>query len=206
MLGFEYNLVMANWVGKRLGKVQIESLVARGGVAEIYVGTHTTLDRKVAVKILRNLSEDNSDALLRFQREARVIAKLRHPNIVQVHDFDTVDSDPYLVMEYIEGPSLSKYLNTLHKKNGRLDYPQVIRLMNAIASALQYAHKNSVIHRDIKPGNILLTSAYGSDPGRSNNSTGFRTSHDRLRPSSLPGCQSPDDYRADCWHAGLYQS
>src|SRR5215213_4775512 len=152
---------MANWVGKRLGKVQIESLVARGGVAEIFVGTHTTLERKVAVKILRNLSEDNSDALVRFQREARVIAKLRHPNIVQVHDFDTVDGDPYLVMEYIEGPSLSKYLNTLHQKNGRLELPQMIRLMNATASALQYAHKNGVVHRDIKPGNILLTSPSG---------------------------------------------
>lgn len=152
---------MTNWVGKRLGKVRIESLVARGGVAEIYVGTHTTLEHKVAVKILRNLSEDNSDALLRFQREARVIAKLRHPNIVQVHDFDTVENDPYLVMEYVDGPSLSKYLNSLHEKNGRLEYPQVIRLMNAVAGALQYAHNNNVVHRDIKPGNILLTSPVG---------------------------------------------
>ncbi len=149
---------MSNWVGRRLGKVQIESLVARGGVAEIYVGTHTTLDHKVAVKILRNLSEDNSDALLRFQREARVIAKLRHPNIVQVHDFDTVENDPYLVMEYVDGPSLSKYLNSLHEKNGRLELYQVVRLMNAVAGALQYAHNNNVVHRDIKPGNILLTS------------------------------------------------
>ena len=152
---------MANWVGKRLGKVQIESLVARGGVAEIYVGTHINLERKVAVKILRNLSEDNADALFRFQREARAIAKLRHPNIVQVHDFDTVDNDPYLVMEYIEGPSLSKYLNVLHGKNGRMELSQVIRLMNAIAGALQYAHNNGIIHRDIKPGNILLTSPSG---------------------------------------------
>ncbi len=149
---------MSNWVGKRLGKVQIESLVARGGVAEIYLGTHTTLERKVAVKILRNLNEDNSDALFRFQREARVVAKLRHPNIVQVHDFDTVDNDPYLVMEYIEGPSLSKYLKVLHEHNGRLEMHQVVRLLNAVASALQYAHNNGVIHRDIKPGNILLTS------------------------------------------------
>jgi serine/threonine protein kinase len=152
---------MSNWVGKRLGKVQIESLVARGGVAEIYVGTHTTLDHKVAVKILRNLSEDNSDALLRFQREARVIAKLRHPNIVQVHDFDTIENDPYLVMEYVNGPSLSKYLNILHEKNERLELPQMIRLMNAVAGALQYAHNNNVVHRDIKPGNILLTSPSG---------------------------------------------
>jgi serine/threonine-protein kinase len=152
---------MSNWVGRRLGKVQIESLVARGGVAEIYVGTHTTLDHKVAVKILRNLSEDNSDALLRFQREARVIAKLRHPNIVQVHDFDTVENDPYLVMEYVDGPSLSKYLNRLHEKMGRLELDQVVRLMNAVAGALQYAHNNNVVHRDIKPGNILLTSPTG---------------------------------------------
>lgn len=155
---FVYNLIVSNWVGRRLGKVQIESLVARGGVAEVYVGTHTTLERKVAVKILRNLNEDDSDALYRFQQEARVIAKFRHPNIVQVHDFDTVDHDPYLVMEYIDGPSLSQYLKALHQNHARLPLPQVIRLIHAVASALQYAHKNGVIHRDIKPGNILLTS------------------------------------------------
>lgn len=149
---------MANWVGKRLGKVQIEALVARGGVAEVYVGTHIGLERKVAVKLLRSLHADSEDALARFQREARVIARLRHPNIVQVHDFDTIENDPYLVMEYIEGPSLSQYLKALHKNNERLRTLHVIRLMNAIASALQYAHNHGVIHRDIKPGNILLTS------------------------------------------------
>lgn len=152
---------MNTWVGKRLGKVQIESLVGRGGVAEVYLGTHTTLERKVAVKIVRNLNGENSDALARFEREARVIAKFRHPNIVQVHDFDTIDSDPYLVMEYIEGPSLSQYLRALHQNDQRLPKPQMIRLINAVAGALQYAHRNGVIHRDIKPGNILLTSASG---------------------------------------------
>ncbi len=149
---------MSNWVGKRLGKVQIESLIGRGGVAEVYLGTHTTLERKVAVKILRNLTEEDSDELDRFQREARVIAKFRHPNIVQVHDFDTVENNPYLVMEYIEGPSLSKYLRALHQKNERLEPPQIARLLNRLASALQYAHSNGVIHRDVKPGNVLLTS------------------------------------------------
>ena len=149
---------MSSWVGKRLGRVQIESLVGRGGVAEVYLGTHTSLERKVAVKILRNLNEEDTDALERFQREARVIAKFRHPNIVQVHDFDTVENDPYLVMEYIEGPSLSKYLNALHLNNQQLPLPHVIRLLDAMGSALQYAHKNGVVHRDIKPGNILLTS------------------------------------------------
>ncbi|HET9912086.1 MAG TPA: protein kinase, partial [Anaerolineales bacterium] len=149
---------MESWVGKRLGKVQIESLVGRGGAAEVYLGTHTTLGRKVAVKILRHLSDEHSDALDRFEREARAVAKLRHSNIVQVHDFDTIDGNPYLVMEYIDGPSLSKYVRALHQNKGRLPLDQVVQLIRAVASALQYAHNNRVIHRDVKPGNILLTS------------------------------------------------
>jgi len=152
---------MSNWVGQTLGKVRIDSLLARGGTAEVYVGTHTTLQREVAIKILHSNYDDNPHALERFQREAMVVGKLRHPNIVQVFDFDTVESHPYLVMEYIKGPSLLKYLNALHTKGERLDFPKVIRLMNAMTSALQYAHDSGVIHRDIKPGNILLTSRSG---------------------------------------------
>lgn len=147
----------SSWVGKTLGKVQIESLLGRGGVAEVYLGTHTTLDRKVAVKLLRNLDEENPSTLERFKREARAVAKLRHPNIVQVHDFDSVDGSPYLVMEYIDGPSLSKYLQVLHEDHRRIPLQQGVRLICAMASALQYAHTNRVIHRDVKPGNILLT-------------------------------------------------
>ena len=91
-----------------------------------------------------------------------MVAKLRHPNIVQIFDFDTVDNDPYLVMEYIQGPSLSKYLNTLHEeKQQRMGLPAILRLINAVASALQYAHESGVIHRDVKPGNILITSRSG---------------------------------------------
>lgn len=149
---------MSNWVGKTLGKVYIESLLARGGMAEVYLGTHTTLQREVVVKILRNYDDDNLVTLDRFQREARVVAKLRHPNIVQVFDFDTFDNQPYIVMEYIAGPSLSKYLNILHAKIGRLELPLVSRLLTGIASALQYAHESGVVHRDVKPGNILLVS------------------------------------------------
>lgn len=148
----------SNWVGKILGKVQIEAPIARGGVAEVYLGTHLTLQRNVAVKILRTSSEDHSDALERFQREARVVASLRHPNIVQVYDFDMVDNDPYLVMEYIQGPSLSKYLYFLHQNKQTLALPQIVRLIRGVAGALQYAHNNGIIHRDIKPGNILLVS------------------------------------------------
>src|SRR5215211_6165317 len=151
---------MTNWIGKTLGRVHIESLLARGGMAEVYLGTHTTLQRKVAVKILRPYLTD--DPRLRpydrFQLEARAVAKLRHPNIVQVFDFDTVENQPYLVMEYIPGPPLSKYLAALHRRSERLGLPLISRLLTRIAGALQYAHESGVIHRDVKPGNILLTS------------------------------------------------
>src|SRR5688572_13408139 len=91
---------MTNWIGRTLGRVQIESLLARGGMAEVYLGTHTTLQRKVAVKILRGFHIDDTRLrpYERFELEARAVAKLRHPNIVQVFDFDTVEDQPYLVM------------------------------------------------------------------------------------------------------------
>src|SRR6185295_17447099 len=149
---------MNEWIGKMLSKVHIDSLLARGGMAEVYLGVHTTLQREVAVKILRNQYEDDPALLERFQREARVVAKLRHQNIVQVFDYDAVDDRPYIVMEYISGPSLSKYLNELHKKSGRLELPEISRIISGVGNALQYAHISGVVHRDIKPGNILLTS------------------------------------------------
>jgi serine/threonine protein kinase len=149
---------MADWIGRTLGRVRIESLVARGGMAEVYLGTHTTLKRQVAVKILRNIFDDDPRPRERFEREAQAVAKLRHHNIVQVFDFDTIDGQPYIVMEYIRGPSLSKYLSVLHAKESRLELPQIGRILTGVANALQYAHESGVIHRDVKPGNILLTS------------------------------------------------
>jgi serine/threonine protein kinase len=149
---------MADWIGRTLGRVRIESLVARGGMAEVYLGTHTTLQREVAVKILRNIFDEDPRPRERFEREAQAVAKLRHPNIVQVFDFDTIDGQPYIVMEYIRGPSLSKYLSVLHAKNSRLELPQIGQLLTGVANALQYAHESGVVHRDVKPGNILLTS------------------------------------------------
>ena len=149
---------MADWIGRTLGRVRIESLVARGGIAEVYLGTHTTLQREVAVKILRNSFEDDPRTRERFELEARAVARLRHPNIVQVFDFDAIDGQPYIVMEYIRGPSLSSYLLALHARKNRLELPVISRLLDGVASALQYAHEGGVVHRDVKPGNILLTS------------------------------------------------
>ncbi len=153
-----YNSAMPNLTGKTLGKVRIDMFLARGGMADVYIGTHTTLHRAVAVKFLKGDLQEDQELRARFEREARVIAMLRHPNIVQVYDFDTYENQPYLVMEYIPGTSLAAYLRELHKNGGRLDLHQIYALLERLADALTYAHDNDVIHRDIKPANILLTS------------------------------------------------
>ena len=96
-----YNARMPEWIGQTIGKVRIEKFLARGGMAEVYLGTHLTLDRPVAVKVLHSHIEEELEMKMRFQREARVVAALRHPNIVQIYDFDTLDGHPYIVMEYL---------------------------------------------------------------------------------------------------------
>jgi serine/threonine protein kinase len=155
---------MPEWIGKTIGRVRIEKYLARGGMAEVYLGSHLTLDRSVAVKVLHSYIEEDPDLLNRFQREAKVVAGLRHPNIVQVFDFDTIDGHPYIVMEYLSGPTLATYLRALHDNHQRIPTHQVARLLKGLTSALDYAHELGVIHRDIKPGNILLHSKAGEIP------------------------------------------
>ena len=149
-------LVMPDWLGKTIGKVRIDKYLARGGMAEVYLGTHLTLDRPVAIKLLHSYIEEDPELLARFQREAKVVAGLRHSNIVQIYDFDTVDGHPYIVMEYLKGPPLGTYLRELHKRNERIEQHQVARLLKVLTNSLDYAHEQGVIHRDIKPANIML--------------------------------------------------
>src|SRR5512142_2081455 len=151
-----YNALMTNWIGKIIGRVRIEKLLARGGMAEVYLGTHLTLERLVAVKLLQSHIEEDPDLLERFHREAKVVAGLRHSNIVQIFDFDAIDGHPYIVMEYLKGPTLANYLRGVHDRGERIPHPQVARLLKSLTAALDYAHGQGVIHRDIKPGNIML--------------------------------------------------
>lgn len=148
---------MADWIGKTIGKVRIETYLARGGMAEVYLGTHLTLDRHVALKFMHSHVESEPELLTRFQREAKAVAGLRHPNIVQIYDFDTHEGHPYIVMEYVNGPSLASYLRGLHKNGGRLTLKQVAQLLKPLAEGIDYAHSQGIIHRDIKPANIILT-------------------------------------------------
>ena len=155
-LYLSYNLAMPEWIGKTIGNVRIEKLLARGGMAEVYLGSHLNLERPVAIKLLHSYIEEEPLLIERFRREAKVVAGLRHPNIVQIFDFDTIDGHPYIVMEYLKGPTLATYLRHLHQRKKRIPPEQVARLLNEVSTALDYAHKQGVVHRDVKPGNILL--------------------------------------------------
>jgi tRNA A-37 threonylcarbamoyl transferase component Bud32 len=148
---------MADWAGKTLGKVHIEDLIARGGMAEVYTGTHESFGR-VAIKVMRGLLERDSDQLARFQREAEVIEDLRHPNIVQMLEYAVVNESPYLVMEYIPGPALATYLKKMHDNKQRVPIGIIAQILKSMASALDYAHLKGIVHRDIKPANVLLRS------------------------------------------------
>ena len=149
---------MPEWIGQTIGKVRVDKYLARGGMAEVYLGTHLSLDRPVAIKVLHSFIESDPELLDRFQREAKAVAGLRHPNIVQVFDFDTYEGHPYIVMEYLKGPSLSSYLLSLHKNELKLSYEQIGQVLKLLVAGLDYAHGQGVIHRDIKPANILLHS------------------------------------------------
>jgi serine/threonine protein kinase len=153
-----YNSAMPEWIGQTIGKVRVDKYLARGGMAEVYLGTHLSLDRPVAIKVLHSFIESDPELLERFQREAKAVAGLRHSNIVQVFDFDTHDGHPYIVMEYLKGPSLASYLQTLHRSGQKLSFEQIGQLLKSIILGIDYAHSQGIVHRDIKPANIILHS------------------------------------------------
>jgi serine/threonine protein kinase len=147
---------VTEWVGQTLSKVLIEKRIGHGGMSEVYLGHHGTLKRAMVVKILyAHLSADPRH-IARFHTEAQAVASLRHPNIVQVFDFDIVKGQPYIVMELLDGVSLELYLHSLRASSQTLPRESVIRLINKLADALDYAHGEGVIHRDIKPANVML--------------------------------------------------
>jgi hypothetical protein len=128
-------------------------------MAEVYKAYHPNLDRHVAIKVLHPFLANEEGFLTRFQREARFVATFRHPNIVQVYDFD-YDSETnsyYMVMEFVDGPTLKTRLQELSKEDRRLPLEEAVRIVTAVANALDYAHQQGMVHRDIKPANVILT-------------------------------------------------
>ncbi len=138
--------------GRVLGSYQIISLLGAGGMGEVYRARDTRLDRIVAIKILPQQFANRPELRERFEREARAIASLNHPNICVLHDVGRQDGMDYLVLEYLEGDTLADRI-----KKGPLPLEQALRYAVEIADALDKAHRNGITHRDLKPGNIILT-------------------------------------------------
>jgi len=138
--------------GQHLGPYEILSAIGAGGMGEVYRARDTRLERIVAVKILPDHLSDRAELRERFEREARTIASLNHPHICTLHDIGHQDGTDYLVMEYLEGETLADRL-----KKGPLPLDQVLRYAIEIADALDKAHRKGITHRDLKPGNIMLT-------------------------------------------------
>jgi serine/threonine protein kinase len=147
---------MSTLNGKNLGKYRMLERLGRGGMADVYKAYHPRLDRYVAVKVMHSHLVDDSDFLTRFEREARAVANLRHPNIVQVFDFDIEDEIYFMVMEFIEGGTLKDQLQKLALTRERMPLAAALTLFQQVAGALEYAHQLNMLHRDIKPANILL--------------------------------------------------
>jgi eukaryotic-like serine/threonine-protein kinase len=143
---------MALSAGTRLGPYEIVAPIGAGGMGEVYRAKDTRLDRTVAVKILSSHLSDNPEARQRFDREARAISSLNHPNICTLHDVGHQDGIDFLVMEFLEGETLADRLS-----KGPLPTEQVLKYGIEICEGLERAHKSGVVHRDLKPGNVMLT-------------------------------------------------
>lgn len=134
------------------GRYKIKSHIGTGGMATVYLAQDLILERPVAVKVLRLDFHTNEAAMRRFQREAQSATQLVHPNIVSVYDVGEEDGTNYIVMEYVEGTDLKEYI----RERGPLPPREAVRIMTQIVSAIELAHQNRIIHRDIKPQNILI--------------------------------------------------
>ncbi len=147
----------ASLEGLTLGKYRVLEPLGRGGMARVYRAYHPQLDRYVAVKVMRTDLADDEEFQVRFQREARAVAALRHPNIVQVFDFDIEGDISYMVMELMAGDTLKTRLDDYRTRGQQMPWGEMVRVMLDVLEGLAYAHSEGMIHRDIKPGNILLT-------------------------------------------------
>jgi hypothetical protein len=207
---------LAGLEGTTLGPYQVVSMLGKGGMGQVYRARDPRLGREVAIKVLSAALAETPGYLERFRREARAIAQLNHPNIVSIYDYGEQGSTTYLVMPLIQGGTLREYLD----RRGMLPLNETVTLMEQVGGALQYAHERGLIHRDVKPANILvgpdgraLLSDFGivrvvqgEDTGATLTHTGaFVGSPEYAAPEMVLG--QPIDRRVDIYALGmmLYQ-
>lgn len=141
---------MAFTAGTQVGPYRIMEQLGQGGMAVVYKAYHASLDRYVAIKVLHRAFMEDTNFQTRFQREARVVARLEHPNIVPIYDYAEYESQPYLVMKYIEGETLKARL-----RRGSLSADEITHIVEKVGAALAYAHRQGILHRDVKPSNVI---------------------------------------------------
>lgn len=147
---------------RRIGKYELQQRLGIGGMAEVWKAFDPQLHRYVAIKFIRGDLQMDPDFMKRFEREARAVASLHHPNIIQIHDFQIVQSPTsehnlaYMVMAYVEGQTLAGYISETSRVGKFPSATQLIQLFISISAAIDYAHQKGMIHRDVKPANILL--------------------------------------------------
>jgi hypothetical protein len=147
-------------LGVVLGQFRIEELMGRGGMGTVYRGMQLSVDRPVAIKLIAGDAEQHPDYALRFRREAKAMAQLRHPNTVRLLDFGVTEQGRmFMVMELLRGADLEKRL----EKHGAIELTQALRITRQIAQSLSEAHALGIVHRDLKPGNIFLAEVEGGD-------------------------------------------
>ncbi len=149
---------MSDLVGRNIGKYRVVARLGRGGMAEVYKAYQPGLNRYVAIKVLHGHLADDEDFIERFEREATAVANLRHSHIVTVYDFDIEDGRYYMVMEFVEGPTLKAELKERSVQGQIFTLPETTRIFFALAGAIDYAHTRGMVHRDLKPANIMFTS------------------------------------------------
>jgi serine/threonine protein kinase len=149
-------------IGETIGNYRVIAKLGEGGMGAVFLAEHVVIGRKVAVKVLRPEGAANQELLHRFFLEARSTASLRHPSLIDVFDygFHTNDS-PYIIMEYVEGESLAARIQRV----GRLPIATIVDISRQIAAGMSMAHLSGLVHRDLKPGNVLLTGGRKGQPG-----------------------------------------
>ena len=199
---------MSPGVGETFGGYTIQSVLGRGGMGTVYLATHERLARNVALKVIAPALADDEDFRARFLRESQLAASLDHPNVIPIYDADEVDGVLYLAMRYVSGPSLQALL----RERGRLSPEETLRIAEQIGAGLDAAHRAGLVHRDVKPANILLAEpgnrAYLCDFGLAKRTSSkgatqtgfFLGTVDYCAPEQIQG--GPVDGRADVYSLG----